>query len=52
MLNSDKEIIVLSIATDQEDLEYFIKSRLNYHKVAISEYEEGKKYTVSIRIAS
>ncbi len=52
MLNSDKEIVVLSVETDQEDLEGFIKGRLNYQEVAISEYEEGKKYTVSVRIAS
>jgi hypothetical protein len=52
MLNSDKEIVVLSVITDERDLEWFIKSRLNYKEVAVSEYEEGKKYTVSIRIAS
>ena len=52
MLNSDKEIVVLSVDTETEDLEGFIKARLNYKAVAINEYEEGKKYTVSVRVAS
>jgi hypothetical protein len=52
MLNSDKEIIVLSVDTDQEALEGFIKGRLNYQEVNTDEYEEGKKYTVSVRITS
>ena len=52
MLNRDKEIVVLSVETDQEVLEGFIKNRLNYQEVAINDFEEGKKYTVSVRIAS
>jgi hypothetical protein len=52
MLNSDQEIVVLSVDTDQEDLEGFIKSRLNYQEVDLNNFEEGKKYTVSVRIAS
>lgn len=52
MLNEDKEIIVLSVDTDADNLEGFIKSRLNYKHVDLSEYEAGKKYTVSVRIAS
>lgn len=52
MLNDDKEIIVLSVETDKEDLEGFIKNRLNYKQVDFSNYEEGKKYTVSVRVAS
>lgn len=52
MLNSDKEIIVLSVDTKEEEFEGFIKAKLNYKTVAINEYEEGKKYTVSVRIAS
>lgn len=52
MLNDDKEIIVLSVDTEKEDIESFIKSSLNYKEVDISNYEEGKKYTVSVRITS
>jgi len=52
MLNDDKEIIVLSVDTEKGDLEGFIKSRLNYKTVDFTNYEEGKKYTVSVRVAS
>ncbi len=52
VLNSDKEIVVLSIDTDQDGLEGFIKNRLNYKQVNFDDYEKGKKYTVSVRIAS
>ncbi len=50
-LNGDKEIVVLSIDTDQDGLEGFIKNKLNYKQVNFTEYEKGKKYTVSVRIA-
>lgn len=49
-LNSDKEIVVLSVDTEDATLDAFIKGRLNYHEVDMSTYEEGKKYTVSVRI--
>jgi len=52
ILNDDKEIVVLSVNTDKEYLESFIKSRLNYKVVDLNDYEEGKKYTVSVRVAS
>jgi len=52
MLNNDKEIVVLSVDTDKEDLEKFIKSKLNYQEVALDNYKAGKKFTVSVRIAS
>ena len=52
MLNDKKEIVVLSVDTDKEDLEGFIKSRLNYKQVDLSNFEQGKKYTVSVRVAS
>jgi len=52
MLNSDKEIVVLSVDTEKDDLEGFIKGRLNYQAVEIGTYEEGKKYTISVRITS
>jgi hypothetical protein len=52
MINDDKEIVVLSVETSKEDLDGFIKSRLNYKQVDVSNYEPGKKYTVSVRVAS
>lgn len=51
-LNSDGEIVVLSVDTESVNLERFVKGRLNYQKVDISNVEEGKLYTVPVRIAS
>lgn len=51
MLNNDKEIVVLSVDTEENSsLEGFIKSKLNYQEVDLASYEEGKKYTVSVRV--
>ena len=49
-LNSNKEIVVLSVKTEDETLEGFVKSRLNYKKVDLTEYREGRTYTVPVRI--
>lgn len=50
-LNDDREIVVLSVEADENtSLEGFIKSKLNYQEVDLANYEEGKKYTVSVRV--
>ena len=51
-LNSEKEIVVLSVDTDNVVLEEFVKGKLNYKKVDLTEYREGKTYTVPVRITS
>lgn len=51
-LNYEKEIVVLSVDTDDKRLEGFVKARLNYHKVADQSVEEGRIYEVPIRITA
>ncbi len=51
-LNSEREIVVLSVDTDDATLDAFIKASLNYHEVDLSTFEEGKKYTVSVSISA
>ena len=51
-LNDEGEIVVLSVETDSDNLERFVKNRLNYKKIKISNAKEGKLYTVPVRIAS
>lgn len=51
-LNDEGEIVVLSVETDSENLERFVKNRLNYKKIEISNVEEGKLFTVPVRIVS
>jgi hypothetical protein len=50
MLNDEKEIIVLSVDTDDERLELFVKARLNYEKVTDQNLKEGKTYRIPIRV--
>lgn len=52
ILNSENEIVVLSVDTEDARLEGFVKARLNYHKVADQNIEEGKVYEVPIRITA
>ncbi|MBT8183834.1 MAG: hypothetical protein KJN76_03265 [Eudoraea sp.] len=49
-VNRDQEIVVLSVESDSDLLEQFVKSRLNYEKVELQEYREGKTYTIPVRI--
>lgn len=51
-LNNEGEIVVLSVDTDNERLKSFVKGRLNYKKVNVVGVEEGKMFTIPIRIAS
>jgi hypothetical protein len=50
ILNTENEIVVLSVDTEDDRLEGFVKTRLNYHKVADQNIEVGKVYEVPIRI--
>jgi len=49
-LNHNKEIVVISVDTENEALEGFVKSKLNYQEVALNDFHEGKLYTVPVRI--
>ncbi|WFO16081.1 hypothetical protein M601_020840 [Cellulophaga baltica 4] len=49
-LNEDREIVVLSVTTNSEIVEQFVKSKLNYQKVSLEDYREGRTYTVPVRI--
>jgi len=52
-LNQDQEIVVISVTTEDDSLETFVKSRLNYQKVNMdSAVKEGKMYRVPVRITS
>jgi len=51
-INKEGEIVVLSVETEDQSLEGFVKGRLNYQKVDITNYKEGKMYTVPVRITA
>ncbi|MDC7993979.1 hypothetical protein [Altibacter sp. HG106] len=51
IVNEESEIVVLCVKTENEQLERYVKSRLNYQKVT-SDFETGKEYKVPIRLTS
>ncbi len=51
VINKDHEIVVMSVDTENEILEDYIKDRLNYHKLQ-SDVKQGKSYVVPVRIVS
>ncbi|WP_350287520.1 hypothetical protein [uncultured Croceitalea sp.] len=52
VINKDGEIVVLSVDTENEVLERFVKGRLNYKKVNLDRMSTGKAFTVAVRISA
>ena len=50
-INKEGEIVVLSVDTADDTLEDFVKGRLNYRKVEVTNFKKGRTYTVPVRIA-
>lgn len=48
--NKEGELVVLSVDTEHQNLEAFVKSRLNYQKLENLAVTEGKIYTVKVTI--
>lgn len=51
-INEENEIVVLSVNTENDVLEAFVKSRLNYQKVQLPGIKEGRMYTIPVRITA
>ncbi len=51
-INKEGEIVVLSVDTEDEVLEGFVKGRLNYKKVDLQNAKEGRLYSVPVRITA
>ncbi len=49
-VNSEQEIVVISVETDDSDLESFVKSKLNYKRVELNEFAEGRMYRMPLRV--
>lgn len=50
MLNEENEIVVLTVDSQDERLEDFVKARLNYETVADQNLKVGKVYKIPIRV--
>lgn len=51
MLNDNNEIVVLDVETENEQVERFVKARLNYQEIQTN-LETGKQYNVPVRIVA
>ncbi|HLV62571.1 hypothetical protein [Galbibacter sp.] len=51
-VNVESEIVVLTVKSENELVESYIKGRMNYRKVDVPGLEIGKEYTVDVRILS
>lgn len=48
LINDENEIVVLTVDTVDDDIERFIKSRLNYKKLLQNQLVAGEEYQVPI----
>ncbi len=51
-VNQEREIVVLTVRTDSETVERFVKAKLNYHSVGNTDLLPGSTYEVPIRFTS
>ena len=49
-LNKNNEFVVLSVETETNFVENFIKSRLNYKELSVTLKDSGKTFIVPVRI--
>ncbi|ETN96071.1 hypothetical protein SAMN04487906_0566 [Zhouia amylolytica] len=50
IINKSNEIVVSDVEAENELVEYYIKSRLNYQKVETQKLVKGKSYKVSVTV--
>jgi len=50
IINEDNELVVLSVSSDNEELESFIKGRLNYKSVSAKLRKGQKAFLVPVRL--
>jgi len=49
-VNAESEIVVLTVKSENELVEMYIKTRMNYRKVDVPGLVKGQEYTVDVRI--
>lgn len=49
-VNAESELVVLTVKSENELVEAYIKSRMNYRKVDVPGLAKGMEYNVSVRI--
>ncbi|MDG1572350.1 hypothetical protein OZ410_08485 [Robiginitalea sp. M366] len=52
VVNEDNQLVVLSVRTQDDRVESYLKAKLNYQDVSEAGLEKGKTYEVPIRFTS
>jgi hypothetical protein len=50
MINSQNEIVIISVESDIDELKTIIKGKLNYKKVEVKGTKKGEIYKIPLRI--
>lgn len=50
VINKDNEMVVLSIDSENEDVSYYIKNKLNYYSVSADTFHRNGKYILPVRL--
>ena len=50
MLNNKGQLIVISVESEDAQVQTFVKSKLNYKKVAVKEIKKGTVYRISLKM--
>lgn len=50
MLNNKSELVVVSVNSENEQIQSFVSSRLNYKQVAVKEIKKGTIYRLSVTL--
>jgi len=51
-LNEKSEIVIISVKSDNEIVDRFIKSRLNYKKVKVKSLNPGETYRLPLKVVT
>ncbi|GAA4306493.1 hypothetical protein GCM10023163_31630 [Aestuariibaculum suncheonense] len=51
-INNKNEIVVLSVDSDSDELEQFLKYKLNYCKIQAEGMSPGRKYLIPIKLVA
>ncbi len=50
VLNTKNELVILTVDSENEEVSSYIKSKLNYQEMNISNILKGEQYKVSLKI--
>lgn len=50
IINNNNEVVVIAVDSSNKNLDSYIKTKLNYKKIAVSGAKKGEVYTLPLRV--